>query len=49
VDEVVKVNVRMIAERLMKTGPVLAEAVKKGHLEITAAYYDLKSGGVELL
>jgi hypothetical protein len=33
----------------MKTGPVLAEAVKKGHLEITAAYYDLKTGVVGIL
>jgi carbonic anhydrase len=49
VDEAVKAHVRMVVERLKKSGPVLSEAVKKGQLEITAAYYDLKSGGVEIL
>ena len=49
VNDVVKINVRMITDRLTKTGPVLSRMVKNDLLEIVPAYYDLKSWKVELL
>jgi carbonic anhydrase len=49
VDDVAKANVRMTVERLKKTGPFLTDAAAKGDLEIVTAFYDLKSGMVELL
>jgi hypothetical protein len=39
----------MTVERLKKTGPFLTDAAAKGDLEIVTAFYDLKSGMVELL
>jgi carbonic anhydrase len=49
VDAVAKVNAKLQAGILGTASPVLAELVKKGALKIVAGFYDLHSGGVEIL
>ena len=45
----VRINASMIAERLRSSEPIIAERVKKGELKIVAARYDLETGAVELI
>jgi carbonic anhydrase len=49
INDVAKAHALLTAQRLAACGPFLSEAVKNGHLEITAAFYDLKTGEVEML
>ncbi len=44
-----KIHVRMTAEHLRETGPLLSGLVEEGRLLVVAAYYDLASGAVEIL
>jgi len=45
----VMANVRLTAERLESSGPVLDGLVSEGKIEIVQALYDLESGEVEML
>ncbi len=47
VDLVAKENVRLTVERLQSCGPILAERVRQGKLEVAGAFYDLDTGTVE--
>ena len=47
VDLVAKENVRLTVERLQSCGPILAELVRQGKLEVAGAFYDLDTGTVE--
>lgn len=44
----VKSNVKMTAEKIRGSGPILAEPIGDGLLKIVGAYYDLDSGAVEM-
>jgi carbonic anhydrase len=45
----IQANVRMTADRLRSTGPILDKAVKDGSLTVVGAVYDLHSGKVTLV
>lgn len=49
VDAVVRANAQHVAAEIAASGPILAEAVKAGHLRVVAARYDLATGKVEFL
>ncbi len=49
VDNTVAKHARMTADALRASDPILAAAVKAGHLTVLAARYDLDTGRVELL
>ncbi|MCX6937122.1 MAG: carbonic anhydrase [Verrucomicrobia bacterium] len=49
VDNTVGTHARMTADALRTSDPILAAAVKAGHLTVLAARYDLDTGRVELL
>ncbi len=49
VDMVAKENVRLTVKRLQSCGPILAEWVRQGKLEVAGAFYDLDSGVVEIV
>jgi carbonic anhydrase len=49
VEAVVKANARIQAALLRGSSPVIADAVKNGHLRVVAAFYDLVTGKVSLL
>lgn len=49
VDEVIRENAREVAAAIGSSDPILNEAVKKGHLRVVAACYDITSGKVEFL
>ena len=49
VDNAVRANVREVAARLKKAGPVLAERVTDGTLKVAGARYDLDTGRVEII
>ncbi|MBC8417989.1 MAG: carbonic anhydrase [Pseudomonadota bacterium] len=44
-----KANAEMVAERLRNSKPVLFDSVRAGMLTVAAAYYNLGTGGVEIL
>ncbi len=48
-DAAIKVNARIQASLLREASPVIAAAIKKGQLDVAAAYYDLATGRVHLL
>ncbi len=48
-ENVIKQNALDNAQRLASLGPILPEFVKRGELKAVAAYYDLKTGRVEVL
>lgn len=48
VDNAVKANVKMVAQKLIASKPFLAEKYEDGVLRIVGAEYDLDSGAVEL-
>ncbi len=47
VDSVAQENVRMTVKNLRSCGPILAELVRQGKLEVAGAFYDLDTGAVE--
>jgi carbonic anhydrase len=47
VEAAVRANAERMAATIASTGPILSEAVKKGHLRVAAARYDLATGVVE--
>jgi carbonic anhydrase len=49
VNNAAKVNAKMVSEQLKDTAPILSKQVIKARLKIVAAYYDLKTGVVEIL
>ncbi len=49
VNEVVKINARLTAEKLRLAEPILSESVKKGRVKVLGACYDIKTGIVEIL
>lgn len=49
VDNAVRANAKRMAESAAGQDPLLAQAVKSGHLKVVAARYDLASGRVEPL
>ncbi|MCH7501107.1 MAG: carbonic anhydrase [Nitrospinae bacterium] len=49
VDLAAKENVRMTVKSLHSCGPILAEWVRQGKLEVTGAFYDLDTGAVEIV
>ncbi len=49
VDLAAKENVRMTVKSLHSCGPILAELVRQGKLEVTGAFYDLDTGAVEIV
>lgn len=48
-DAVSKANAKIQAMTLQESSPVLAEAIKQKKLKIAAGFYDLATGGVEML
>jgi len=48
-ENAIRANAQMVAEQLGTSEPVLAGRVAAGRLQIVPAYYDLKSGHVEIL
>jgi carbonic anhydrase len=48
-DLVAKENVRMTVKSLQSCGPILAELVRQGKLEVAGAFYDLDTGAVEIV
>ncbi len=48
-DLVAKENVRMTVKSLQSCGPILAELVRQGKLEVAGAFYDLDTGAVEFV
>jgi carbonic anhydrase len=48
-DAVSKANAKLQAMTLQESSPVLAEAIKQKKLKIAAGFYDLATGGVEML
>ncbi|MBI3890344.1 MAG: carbonic anhydrase [Candidatus Wallbacteria bacterium] len=48
-DAAVRANVRHVVAALEGDAPILAEAVKSGHVRIVGAEYELESGKIELL
>ena len=48
-DLVAKENVRMTVKSLQSCGPILAEFVRQGKLEVAGAFYDLDTGAVEIV
>lgn len=48
-DLVAKENVRMTVKSLQSCGPILAELVRQGKLEVAGAFYDLDTGAVEII
>ena len=49
VDNAVRANARMVAAALQKSEPILSDAVKRDHVKVVAARYDLATGKVEIL
>jgi len=49
VDLAAKENVRMTVKSLHSCGPILAELVRQGKLEVAGAFYDLDTGAVEIV
>jgi len=49
VNNAAKLNAKMVSERLRRTTPILSDLVHRALLKIVPAYYDLGTGGVELL
>ncbi len=49
VDLAAKENVRMTVKSLHSCGPILAELVRQGKLEVAGAFYDLDTGAVEII
>ncbi len=49
VNEVVKVNAKINAQELIDRSTIIGDAVRKGDVEIVAAYYNLDSGKVDFL
>ncbi len=47
-DEAVKANTKLVAEKLKSSKPRLAEVAEEGILKIVGAYYDLDTGAVSL-
>lgn len=47
VDAAVRANARRMAEQIASAKPILAHAVKEGHVKVVAARYDLATGKVE--
>ena len=45
----VKANVKMVAENLKCSGPILSELVDSCKLKVVAAYYDLDLGLIEII
>lgn len=44
-----KANSRLVAEQLMRSGPVLLGRINAGKLKIVGAYYDLETGAVQII
>lgn len=49
VDNVVRINIARVVEKLKTSKPILAELVKEHKLTIVGAYYDLDDGTVKVL
>jgi carbonic anhydrase len=47
-DSCILANVKMVAEKIRKTPPILSEKVEDGMLKVVGAYYDLDSGAVNM-
>ncbi len=48
-DRAMMENVRLVAEKLKRSKPVLAKAIEEGHVTVAGGYYDLESGKVIML
>jgi carbonic anhydrase len=48
-DNAIRENVRMVAENLATSKPILAELFESGELKIVGAYYDLDTGTVSMI
>ena len=48
-DAAIRANAKIQAKLITDSSPVVANAIKDGKLKVVAAYYDLRSGKVELL
>ncbi|MDD2853820.1 MAG: carbonic anhydrase [Desulfuromonadaceae bacterium] len=47
-DSCILANVKMVAEKIRKSPPILSEKVEDGMLKVVGAYYDLDSGAVNM-
>jgi carbonic anhydrase len=49
VDHAVRIHAKLTAAAIASSAPILAEAVKAGHVQVVAARYDITTGTVEFL
>jgi carbonic anhydrase len=49
IDNAVHINVEQVVAKVRASQPILAEAVKAGHVKLVGAYYDLDTGKVTIL
>lgn len=49
VEHAVRINAKLTAAAIAQSAPILAEAVKAGHLKVVAARYDIATGQVDFL
>lgn len=47
-DSCIKSNVKLVAEKIRTTAPILSEKVEDGMLKVVGAYYDLDTGMVDM-
>jgi carbonic anhydrase len=49
VDNAIRANATLVADKIKSSRPILAEMSEKGEIKVIGAYYDIETGGVELL
>ena len=49
VDNAIRANASLVANKIKSSKPILAEMVNKGEIEVVGAYYNIDTGAVELL
>jgi carbonic anhydrase len=49
IDHAVRANTALTVEALQASEPILSHAVADGRIKVVGAYYDLRTGGVELI
>lgn len=49
VDNAVRINVTLVVNKIKSSKPIMAEMIEKGNVEVIGAYYNIKTGAVELL
>jgi len=49
IDNAIRENARLIANKIRMSEPIIKRIIKSGEAEILGAYYDIKTGKVEIL